>query len=59
MNVIAFKLIRAFYEKHPICKASLRTWYTILKVQEWSKPQDAVLTFGTQNVDILKITGFA
>lgn len=54
MNVIAFRSIRAFYQKHPICKNSLRTWYTILKAQKWYKPQDAVHTFGAQNVDILK-----
>ncbi|MBK9980813.1 MAG: type II toxin-antitoxin system HigB family toxin [Saprospiraceae bacterium] len=35
-------------------KRSLSTWYTILKSQSWSKPLDAVKTFGSRNVDVLK-----
>ena len=31
----------------------LRAWYTILKHQNWNKPQDAVRTFGVKIVDIL------
>lgn len=54
MNVIAFRSIREFYERHPLSKNSLRTWYTILKSQEWTKPQDAIRTFGEMNVDVLK-----
>ncbi len=54
MNIIAFKAIHKFHEKHPRTQNSLRTWYTILKAQTWVKPQDAVLTFGQTNVDILK-----
>jgi len=54
MNIIAFRTIRAFYEKHPSTKGGLRIWYTILKSQEWKKPQDAVRTFGSKSVDILK-----
>ena len=54
MNIIAFRSLREFYEKHSTTKNSLRTWYTILKSQDWTKPQDAVNTFGAGNVDILK-----
>ena len=54
MNIIAFRTIREFYEKHPISEEPLRTWYTILKQQNWKKPQDAVETFGADNVDILR-----
>ena len=54
MNIIAFKAIREFYEKHPSATNALKTWYTILKAQEWEKPQDAVQTFGQTNVDVLK-----
>ena len=54
MNIIAFRSIREFYDKHASTKNSLRTWYTILKAQNWTKPQDAVNTFGSSNVDILK-----
>ncbi|RLD17724.1 MAG: type II toxin-antitoxin system HigB family toxin [Bacteroidetes bacterium] len=54
MNVIAYRSIREFYEKHPSTKQGLRTWYTILKSQVWKKPQDAVTTFGAKRVDILK-----
>ena len=53
MNIIAFRTIRDFYEKHPSMKNGLRTWYTILKAQEWKQPQDAVKTFGAKSVDIL------
>jgi mRNA interferase HigB len=54
MNLIAFRTIREFYEQHPATKNALRTWYTILKHENWTKPQDVVRTFGTLNVDILK-----
>ena len=54
MNIIAFRTIREFYEKHSTTENALRTWYTIAKVQEWKKPQDAVETFGSSNVDILR-----
>ena len=54
MNIIAYRTIRVFYEKHPLTKNALRTWYTILKTQNWSKPQDAIRTFGEKSVDILK-----
>ena len=54
MNIIAFRTIREFYEEHPITENALRTWYTILKVQNWEKPQDAINTFGAKSVDILK-----
>jgi len=53
MNIIAFRTIRSFFEKHPISEASLRTWYTILKQQNWLKPSDVVEAFGTKNVDII------
>ena len=54
MNIIAFRTIREFFEEHPVCEEPLRTWYTILKYQNWVKPQDAVNTFGTNSVDILR-----
>ena len=54
MNIIAFKTIREFFEEHPIFEQPLRTWYTILNQQIWKKSQDAVETFGTSNVDLLR-----
>lgn len=54
MRIIAFRSIREFYTVHPITKNSLSTWYTILKSQTWTKPQDAIMTFGSGTVDILK-----
>ena len=54
MNIIAFRTIREFFEEHPICEDSLRTWYTILKQQNWEKPQDVVEAFGPSSVDVLK-----
>ncbi len=54
MNIIAFRTIREFYTRHPQCEEPLRTWYTILKQQCWRKPQDAVESFGSEHVDILR-----
>lgn len=54
MHIIAFRTIRMFYEEHPATRNSLRTWYTILKAQTWTKPQDAIRAFGAENVDVLK-----
>lgn len=54
MNVIAFRAIREFYETHPSTTKSLRTWYTMLKSFSWTKPQDAIESFGVSNVDVLR-----
>lgn len=53
MNVIAFKSIREFYQKHNITEEPLRAWYTLVKHEEWEKPQDVVDCFGAASVDIL------
>ena len=54
MNIIAFRSIREFYEKHAITEEPLRSWYSNVKYEEWNKPQDVVACFGSSNVDILK-----
>ncbi len=54
MRVIAFRTIWEFYDDHPMTKRSLSTWYPILKSQSWNNPLDAVKTFGSRNVDVLK-----
>ena len=57
MNVIAFRSLRVFYEKHAITEEPIRSFYSIVIHEKWSKPQDVVECFGTANVDILKNDG--
>lgn len=54
MNIIGYRSIREFYEKHAIAEEPLRSWGSIVKYEEWHKPQDTVVCFGSSNVDILK-----
>ena len=53
MNVIAYRTIRDFYQIHSNTEQALRTWYTIVKHEQWQKPQDVVACFGPSQVDIL------
>lgn len=54
MNVIAFRSLREFYQKHPSTKGALSSWYTILKAQNWRTSHDAIFCFETKSVDVLK-----
>lgn len=40
MNIVAFRTLRVFYEKHEDCAAQLKTWYRKAVSANWKSPQD-------------------
>ena len=40
MNIVAFRTLRAFYEKHEDCEAQLKTWYKKTVSADWKSPKE-------------------
>jgi mRNA interferase HigB len=40
MNVVTKKRLEEFWALHPQAKASLSSWYKVVKAAEWNTPQD-------------------
>lgn len=40
MRVIAKKVLRDFWSKHPDCEQQLKSWYKEAEVANWKKPND-------------------
>jgi mRNA interferase HigB len=53
MNVIAKRVLREFWEKHPKAEKPLSAWYTIFSKRNWATPAEIKAAFGT-NVDFVK-----
>jgi len=51
-NVIARKVLKAFWEQHQHAEAPLSTWYQIVSRGDWSSPADLKTAFGG-NVDFV------
>lgn len=52
MQILAFKTLREFWTKNPAAEKPLRTWYRLVSVARWSKPNEVKAAFGT-NVDFV------
>ena len=40
MNIVAFRTLRAFYEKHEDCEMQLKTWYKKAISDNWKSPKE-------------------
>ncbi|TCD08221.1 type II toxin-antitoxin system HigB family toxin [Pedobacter frigidisoli] len=40
MRIIAKKILRDFWEKHPNCEEQLKSWFQETSNIEWNKPND-------------------
>ena len=40
MRIVAKKILRSFWEKHPDCEQQLITWYRETSKSEWDDPSD-------------------
>ncbi|MBL7892797.1 MAG: type II toxin-antitoxin system HigB family toxin [Bacteroidia bacterium] len=40
MNIVAFRTLRAFYEKHEDCETQLKTWYKKAVSDNWKSPKE-------------------
>jgi mRNA interferase HigB len=47
MNVVAFRTLKEFWERHSHAETPLRTWYGIVSKAEWKGPADVKAMFGT------------
>ena len=46
MQVIARRMLRLFWKRHPEAEAPLRTWYSMVSQAHWSGPEDVRRQFG-------------
>ncbi|GAB0116385.1 type II toxin-antitoxin system HigB family toxin [Acidisoma sp. 7E03] len=47
MQVIALRMFRDFWEKHPGAESPLRAWHALVSKADWSGPADIRRMFGT------------
>lgn len=50
MNVVAFRTLRAFYEKHRECEQQLKTWYKEAVSSEWKSPEEIKSLFSSASI---------
>lgn len=47
MRIIARRTIRQFWEHYPAAEVPLKTWFSRVKLADWSGPADVKRAFGT------------
>jgi mRNA interferase HigB len=47
MRVIAKRILREFWERHPQAEDPLRSWYAAAENADWQKPADIKQTYAT------------
>ena len=50
MNIVAFRTLRAFYEKYPDAAQQLKTWYKEATSANWKSPDEVKKTFGSASI---------
>lgn len=50
MNIVAFRTLRAFYEKHPDCENQLKTWYKEATKATWKSPNEIKQIFSSASI---------
>ncbi len=50
MNIVAFRTLRAFYEKHWDCEQQLKTWYKEATKANWKSPEDVKDIFASASI---------
>lgn len=49
-RIIAKRVLREFWEKHPDSEQYLKTWYDTTKGSKWNSPNDVKKTFITASI---------
>lgn len=52
MQILSFKTLRDFWERHPDAERPLRSWYKLVSASRWTRPNDVKVAFGN-NVDFV------
>jgi mRNA interferase HigB len=50
MNIVAFRTLRAFYEKHRDCEQQLKTWYKEATTSNWKSPEEVKEIFASASI---------
>ena len=50
MNIVAFRTLRAFYEKHEDCEAQLKTWYKKTVSVNWKSPKEIKIDYPSASI---------
>jgi mRNA interferase HigB len=50
MNIVAFRTLRAFYEKHTDCENQLKTWYKEATKANWKSPEEIKEVFSSASI---------
>lgn len=50
MNIVAFRTLRLFYEKHEDCEAQLKTWYKRAIAANWKSPQEVKVDYPSASI---------
>jgi mRNA interferase HigB len=50
MRIIAKKVLREFWDRHPDAEQSLKAWYQDAKQATWRHPQDIRQTYATASI---------
>jgi mRNA interferase HigB len=50
MRIIAKKVLREFWERHPDAEQSLKAWYQDVKQAAWVSPQDIRQVYATASI---------
>lgn len=50
MRVIAKKILREFWERHPLAKEPLSAWYREVEREDWDEPMKVKAKYGTASI---------
>lgn len=50
MNIVAFRTLGTFYEKHRDCEQQLKTWYKEAASSSWKSPEDVKADFASASI---------
>ena len=50
MNIVAFRTLRTFYEKHSDCEAQLKTWYKKAVSAQWRFPKEVKVDYSSASI---------
>ena len=50
MNIVAFKTLREFYQKHKDCEQQLKTWYKEATTTDWKSPDEVKNVFASASI---------
>jgi len=50
VNIVSFRTIRKFYERHPDCETALKVWYKKAITANWKSPSEVKRDYATASI---------